>query len=194
MADTTPSRERSYFEHPSILSFIAFDIASFVAFFGCFMIDRLYQPELFSQSAAMLDVNIGLANTLILLTSGWLVALAAGDARAGNFAQATNRLVLATIIGASFAVLKVFEYGIKIGQGLTAYTNDFFNYYYVLTGIHLFHLLIGLVLLWIVIQKTKRQTSSDPEYMNWLNSTAVYWHMVDLLWIFLFPMLYLQGV
>lgn len=179
---------------PSILSLIAFDVASFIALFGFFMFDRSRQPLSFAQSAGLLDVRLGALNTLILITSGWLVASAVEAARHVDLKRTSTRLIAATLVGSGFAIVKIIEYGAKLKAGITPYTNDFFAYYYMLTGIHLFHFAIGIFLLLLIIRKTKKRMAVTPDYMNWLRSCAVYWHMVDLLWIFLFPMLYLQGV
>ena len=84
---------------PGILTFIAADIANFILFFGYFMVERLHQPAVFARSAAMLDVRLGLLNTVILITSGWLVALAVEAARAGDLAKTRARLLLAGFHG-----------------------------------------------------------------------------------------------
>lgn len=179
---------------PSILWFIFADTANFVLFFTVFMVERFTQSELFVRSAAMLDVRLGLLNTVILITSGWLVALAVASARIGNMAKVRLQLILAIGIGACFGVVKVFEYSAKISAGITLQTNLFFTYYYSLTGLHLLHLFIGLILLIIVLIKARTPTVADASFLGWITAAGLFWHMVDLLWVFLFAMFYLQGV
>lgn len=178
---------------PSILIFIAADTFSFLLFFAVFMSERFKQPALFARSAAMLDARLGLLNTLILISSGWLVALAVSAAHRGDLPRVRLRLKMALGVGLCFGIVKAIEYADKIGHGVTLLTNDFFAYYYILTGLHFLHFVIGIVLLAILIAKSDRP-APDAGYMTWLESGALYWHMVDLLWIFLFPMLYLQGL
>lgn len=178
---------------PGILTFIAADTANFVLFFGYFMVERLQQPALFARSAAQLDIRLGLLNTIILITSGWLVALAVEAARAGETARVRRLLTGAIGIGSCFALVKGWEYATKIAQGLTPQTDAFFTFYYVFTGVHLLHYVIGLALLIATVVRA-RAPRPDPGFLGWIESCALFWHMVDLLWVFLFAMLYLQGV
>jgi nitric oxide reductase NorE protein len=177
---------------PGILTFIAADTANFVLFFAYFMVERLKQPALFSRSAGMLDTRLGLLNTAVLITSGWLVALAVEAARAGNIMKVRQRLLSAIGVGLCFAVVKTVEYADKFSHGITPQTNDFFTFYYVFTGVHLLHYVIGIILLAVTVLKTSTGRM-DPALLSWIESSALFWHMVDLLWVFLFAMLYLQG-
>lgn len=174
---------------PGIIVFIAADIASFLLFFAVFMVDRMENVELFTRSTRMLDANLGLLNTLILITSGWLVALATNSARVGDPGKARRQLILAICVGLGFAIVKAVEYGAKIGNGILPSTNSFFTYYYVLTGLHFLHFIVGIALLITIAIKSRRPGCG---YMVWLESGGLYWHMVDILWVFLFPLLYLQ--
>ncbi|WP_068072322.1 cytochrome c oxidase subunit 3 [Novosphingobium lentum] len=177
---------------PSILLFIGADIASFILFFAVFMGERLAQPVQFARSAAQLDARLGLANTLILVSSGWLVARAVRAGTQGNRHGARRQLFAALLVGSGFAVIKLVEYTADFQRGLTLLTNDFFSFYFALTGVHLLHYAIGMVLLGYVARMAR--TSTDPEFETWLTGVGLYWHMVDLLWLFLFPMFYLQGL
>jgi len=174
---------------PGVAVFVIADIASFMLFFGAFMTDRLKAPELFRESAGKLDVHVGLFNTLILITSGWCVAQAEYRHRT-NAATSRRWIHAALCIGALFAILKVWEYHAKIMAGITPATDLFFTYYYVFTGIHLLHYVAGMTILALL---TLRRFSAHQNYGHWLRSGALYWHMVDLLWIFIFPLLYLQA-
>jgi len=147
---------------------------------------------LFDRSSATLDANLGLLNTLILVTSSWLVARALASARAGRRAELRRRLMAAMLVGSGFAVTKVLEYSGKISNGITLLTNDFFMFYFALTGIHFLHFIGGVaVLAWL--WWSAGDEAPDGPFLGWVESGGIYWHMVDLLWIILFPMLYLLG-
>ncbi|MGE0486450.1 MAG: cytochrome c oxidase subunit 3 [Gammaproteobacteria bacterium] len=177
---------------PSIWMFLAADSITFSIFFLVFMIERVKQPALFAASARSLDASTGLVNTMILITGSWLVALALDRSRQGDGA-ATRRLLLAAAgVSSGFAVVKGFEYAAKVGAGITPVTNDFYAFYYALTGFHLVHYLLGMAAL-VYLASTVRAQLGDPRYGVWLESGALFWHLVDLLWIFIFAMLYLLG-
>ncbi len=178
---------------PSIWAFIAADCASFGIFFAVFMVQRIDQPALFNQSARLLDVRLGLLNTMILITSSWLVALGAAAARRNDL-PAFRRLLFGAIgVAAWFAAVKFIEYGDKIRHDITPLTNDFFSYYFVLTGVHLLHYLVGMAVLIYLYRLAAGRRTVDRRYLNWIESGGIYWHMVDLLWVVLFPMFYLLG-
>lgn len=178
---------------PSIWTFIAFDCTSFGVFFCVFMSERRHAAALYDASAHLLDVRLGLANTLILITSSYLVALAAAAARRGDL-PATRRLLSGGIlVGAGFAVLKLAEYTAKIADGITPQTNAFFGYYFALTGLHFLHYAAGMVVLLVLLRRARRATAAHAGLQHSVLSGGIFWHMVDLLWVFLFPMLYLIG-
>lgn len=176
---------------PGIWTFIAADCAGFGIFFIVFMTERLKNPALFDRSARLLDLRFGLANTLILVTSSWLVALAITAADAGRVCKAKRLLAGGLAVGSGFAVLKVTEYAHKLAAGITPTTNDFFTFYFILTGVHFLHYLIGLIVLAAMIIALHRHGDATTGRIPWLEAGGIYWHMVDLLWLFLFPMLYL---
>lgn len=179
---------------PSIWALIAVDCLSFAIFFTVFMTERVKAPELFNQSARQLDVGIGLTNTLILITSSWLVALAVLAAQRGDLASVRRLLPAGMLVAAGFGGFKLFEYGSKIAHGITPLSSEFFGYYFALTGLHFLHYLIGMgVLIYMLIRTRKLTAGGDASYLNLMVSGGIFWHMVDLLWVFLFPMLYLLG-
>ena len=174
-----------------IWTFIALDCTSFGLFFLVFMAERLDQPALFNASARLLDFRLGLANTFILITSSWLVALANRAGRLGEVQTARRWLGGAVLVASGFAVIKGVEYTMHIRAGQTVGSDPFFTFYYALTGIHLLHYLVGMVVLGYLATSTgKGETQRD---LAWLDGGALYWHMVDLLWVYLFAMLYLVG-
>jgi len=158
--------------------------------FLLFMSERFKAVSLFEHSRQQLDPALGALNTLILVTSSWFVALAVHSARAGQREAVIRYLGAGMLVGTGFAVSKIFEYSHKISSGITLLTNDFFMFYFALTGLHFLHFLIGMVVLAICITKC-RNDPLDAKYLVWIESSGCYWHMVDLLWIVLFPMMYL---
>jgi nitric oxide reductase NorE protein len=178
---------------PTIWTFIAADCASFAMFFMVFMSERASQVALFDQSARTLDLWLGLANTIILISSSFVVALANESARAGDLRKMRRRLWAGTLIASLFGGVKTWEYVAKISHGITPLTNDFFTYYFILTGVHFFHYVIGMGVLIALSTAAGRRVEVDRKFNDLVQWGGLYWHMVDLLWVFLFSMLYLIG-
>ena len=170
--------------------FLTADVFSFALFFAVFMVARHDAIELFEASRQQLDLGIGLLNTVILLTSSWLMALAVLEARKGDRARLVRYLSFSLLVGSGFAISKAYEYSTKITSGITLSTNDFFMYYFAFTGIHFLHFLVGIGVLIICLVKA-RSGPLDGRYRVFIESAGCYWHMVDLLWIVLFSMIYL---
>jgi nitric oxide reductase NorE protein len=175
---------------PGVWIFILADCCAFALFFLIFTVGRMGDPALYEHSRQMLDANLGLLNTLILLTSSYFMVRAVEAARHGERSKVIRNLILAMGIGAGFAVTKVIEYSTKIHHGITMLTNEFFTYYFVFTGIHFLHFIIGIGVLAVCLAKS-RKDPLDARYVTWIEASGCYWHMVDMLWIVLFPMLYL---
>jgi nitric oxide reductase NorE protein len=171
--------------------FIAADMVMFGLLFISFVVDRSKQPALFEASRRLLDPSIGGLNTLILLTSSWCVALAVDAAKGGEPLRICRSLSFAIACGLAFGVSKAYEYTEKLRSGISMLSNPFFTYYYTLTGIHLLHLAAGFVVLAVMLGKAKRGAYKAANCVG-LETGASYWHMVDLLWIVLFPLLYLM--
>ncbi|MCW2563432.1 MAG: heme/copper-type cytochrome/quinol oxidase, subunit 3 [Mycobacterium sp.] len=170
--------------------FVMADMTVFALLFGSFMISRHQNPALFEASRHALNPNFGGVNTLILLTSSWFAALALDAVRKSRFVPAQRFIGGAFLCGVAFMVSKAIEYTDKLNAGISLLTNDFFMYYFTLIGIHLFHVLAGNVVL-AVLWFMARSRSFDSERPLVVECGAIYWHMVDLLWIILFPLLYL---
>ncbi len=174
--------------------FIIADMCAFAVFFALFAAGRIAQPELYEASRSQLDLGLGLANTLILLTSGAFMARAARQARTDDLAGARFSLMVTLAIGSLFGVSKVFEWSAKLSHGITLTTNEFFTYYFVFTGIHFLHFVIGIGVLAVLIARSKGGADKGIDragQLRWIEAGGAYWHMVDLLWIVLFAMLYL---
>ena len=171
--------------------FIIGNLFVFGLFFVVFMYDRSLDVPLYTQSQATLNQTYGAVNTFLMLSSSWLVVLAIQAAR-DNLAKVTSHLILlAGACGVAFVVVKSFEYSEKISAGYFITSNDFYMYYYMLTGIHLMHVVIGLAVL-TFLWHTARTDSLDENGIGTLESGASYWHLVDIVWIILFALLYLM--
>jgi nitric oxide reductase NorE protein len=145
---------------------------------------------LFAKGRETLNQPIGLLNTLILLTGGWLMTGVIESLRSGQTRTAAKRLLAVIGSGGAFLTLKVVEYAAKLehGQGLNA--DAFFTLYWLLTGFHFMHVAVAVVLLlfmWLGL-RAGRYTSKNHEDIK---SSGVFWHMCDLIWLLLYPLVYL---
>ncbi|HTZ18027.1 MAG TPA: cytochrome c oxidase subunit 3 family protein [Dissulfurispiraceae bacterium] len=172
-------------------------------FGGMFLLYSVYRSRYsaeFHASAMEENIILGSTNTVILLTSSFFIALSIAAIKAGRRRLSTG-LQLATIIcGITFLVIKYFEWAAKIvkgiypdssvllgmGQGETL----FFGLYYVMTGIHGIHVLIGVIIISIMLSLTQRGIINRENFVK-LENTGLYWHFVDIVWIYLFPLFYL---
>ncbi|MBV8861350.1 MAG: cytochrome c oxidase subunit 3 family protein [Mycobacterium sp.] len=165
------------------------DLIIFGAYFIMFMIFRAMKPAEFLASQQHLSINIGALNTLVLLASSWFIARSVQAARAGDHAQALRLTCLGGLCGVAFIAIKAYEWSSKIAQGYTISSNSFFMYYYMLTGVHVFHVALGLLILGITARELINPRRRRPAMVE---SGATYWHMVDLLWIVIFALLYVM--
>ena len=170
--------------------FIFGDMTVFAMLFGVYLYYRAADVAEFNRSQLLLNQTFGVVNTLVLLTSSLLVVTALRAIRGGALPLARWLLYGAMACGVAFIANKAIEYGQKISMDIVPATNDFFMYFYVMTGLHLLHVVIGLALLWFMVTLTRRQVRGDRE-LRYLEGAACFWHMVDLLWIVIFPLLYL---
>ncbi|MGN7780416.1 cytochrome c oxidase subunit 3 [Mycolicibacterium sp. 22603] len=170
--------------------FIFGDMTVFAMLFGVYLYYRAADVAEFNRSQLLLNQTFGVVNTLVLLTSSLLVVTALRAIRGGALPLARWLLYGAMACGVAFIANKAIEYGQKISMDIVPATNDFFMYFYVMTGLHLLHVVIGLALLWFMVTLTRRQVRGERE-LRYLEGAACFWHMVDLLWIVIFPLLYL---
>jgi nitric oxide reductase NorE protein len=161
----------------------------FALFFGVFMHYRDHSPAVFQHSQTTLNRGFGAINTLLLLTSSLFVVLGVTAVRRRMRAVAPKLFLLALLCGFGFSVIKILEYSAKARHGIGPNTNDFYMYYFILTGIHWFHLLIGMGVLTFLWRLSRKPV--DDKRVGYIEAGASYWHMVDLLWIVLFPLIYL---
>lgn len=170
--------------------FLLGDMLVFGAFFAAFLVERAKAPKVFDVARTTLHLGAGLANTLVLLTSSLFVVAALGALRSGAGYIARVAVVAAMVCGGVFIALKSFEYHslVTAGHGLGA--NHFYLYYFILTGVHLLHVCVGMGVLAFLLSQTRRREFSAAR-MAVIEGGTCFWHLVDLLWIVLFPLLYL---
>jgi nitric oxide reductase NorE protein len=169
--------------------FIFGDLLVFGTFFITYAVSRAQDLGLFHRSQMLLDRRLGLLNTLLLLTSSWCVAQGVAAVRRGD-PRARLLLGAGMACGIGFAIVKAFEYHAKISAGITLNTNEFFIFYYMLTAIHLIHVVIGLGVLGFTFSRFDRQ-GRFPGPFALIEGAGAFWHLVDLLWVVLFALLYL---
>jgi nitric oxide reductase NorE protein len=170
---------------------IGLDAVVFLLLFASFQNERRAAPALFEVSRRTLNKDLGGADTLILLTSSWLVALAIQAVRRDRTDRLRQLLFAAACTGTLFVASKTVEYIEKLASGTTPATNAFYSWYFLLTGVHLVHVLAGICALGYVWKRARIGSYTSERYLV-LECVALFWHLVDLLWIVLFPLLYLQ--
>ncbi len=187
--------------------FLITEILLFSGMFVAYTVYRVWHPEVFVQSAELLDWRMGGLNTLVLLASSLTVALSIHCIQKGNQKGLFWNLILTLIFATVFMIVKYFEYTAKFDHGIfpganfdphgapyeaynIPYAPQFFSIYFIMTGIHGFHVLVGMGLMtWLAIRAKLGHFSS--EWYTPVELTGLYWHIVDIIWIFLFPLMYL---
>ena len=174
---------------PGIWAFVTGDLLVFSLFFILIAIGNQEQTEVFSSARSTLDLRFGLANTLLLLTGSFFAAIGVERYRLNDGRDNRVWFRLAILSGVIFLINKLFEWNAKVSDGLTPMTNDFFMFFFVFTAIHAIHVFVGVVILSILHKKS--QAPFTLETQRELESGAIFWHLVDLLWIMLFALFYL---
>jgi nitric oxide reductase NorE protein len=172
---------------PDMWAFVLFETLVFTGYFGFYLFSRGRNAELFVHSQAHLDLRIGVFNTLVLLLSSWSVARCVQSSRAGEYRAALRDVFITAAFAAVFLFFKVVEWVRLVGSGNGLGSNDFFTYYFFLTGIHFVHLLIGFVVLGVVVYRLWSPARRSQEIVE---TCATYWHTVDFLWVLIFALLY----
>ncbi|HMV55097.1 MAG TPA: cytochrome c oxidase subunit 3 family protein [Rhodocyclaceae bacterium] len=171
--------------------FIFAELLAFGVFFAAYAFTRMRHVELFDTMQLTLDRHAGALNTFLLITSSWCVARAVHAVEHTRNGAATRWLAGALACGGGFLIVKGIEYADKFGAGISLSTNTFYMFYLSLTFFHFMHVILGMVVLAILAVQTRRG-DYRPGHMNGLESGAAYWHMVDLVWIVLFPLVYVM--
>jgi nitric oxide reductase NorE protein len=147
------------------------------------------EPQIFSESRSHLNVIFGAINTILLLTSGFFMAKSVEKFKLGAIEKTSFYLKLTMLGGLLFLALKSIEYIDKIEAGLTIGYNTFFTFYWMLTLFHVIHILVGLIILGTVFIGIRKRNCTIT--INDFEASAAFWHMCDLIWLLLFPIIYL---
>jgi len=182
--------------------FLITEILLFSGMFVAYAVYRIWYPETYAEAATELNPWLGGLNTLVLLTSSLTVALSINCAMRDDRSGIVRNLILTVALAGVFMVVKYFEYSHKFHLGIfpggnytfegleAAHVPIFFSIYFVMTGIHGVHVLVGMGLLsWLAVRAHRGDFNS--EYYTPVELSGLYWHLVDIIWIFLFPLLYL---
>jgi nitric oxide reductase NorE protein len=161
--------------------------------FGMAIVSFVYfgkqNPELYHQSRLQLNSTYGAINTVFLLTSGFFMANAVHQFKENNIQKSSFYFKLTMLGGLFFIILKSIEYYHKMDAGISIDTNVFFSFYWMLTGFHVIHVIMGLVILsWTNYGMKKKNSDTTIEDVE---ACGAFWHMCDLIWLLLFPVLYL---
>ncbi len=174
-------------------------------FVGYFLFHNAY-PEMFREGSKQLSWVMGSINTCVLLFSSWTMALGVMYTQKGERDKAFKVLMLTILCGCAFMVIKYFEYSAKFHHGFLpghfldlAQVNPehqnlgmYFGFYFAMTGLHGIHVLCGMILIAWVARRVKKG-ELGAHYSTPVEGVGIFWHIVDLIWIFLFPLLYLVG-
>jgi len=184
--------------------FLLTEILLFGGLFVAYAVFRAWHPEMFVNAHKQLDILMGTINTVVLITSSLTVALAIRSIQMGNKKRTIQLLFVTILLASVFLIIKYFEYSHKIHLGQLPgkyYTFEglegtnphvFFSIYFMMTGLHGIHVLIGIIAItWVMIRTSKNHFSA--EYYTPIEMVGLYWHLVDLIWIYLFPLFYLIG-
>jgi cytochrome c oxidase subunit 3 len=175
-----------------IWAFLATELLLFGGLFTAYLVFRLEYPELFHREHLRLSRVLGTLNTVLLLTSSLTMATGIAAIRHGRQRTLKIALVLTLALAAGFLGIKYLEWSEDFSHGLFPSSNLFFGLYFVMTGLHGLHVILGMaVMVWLLWRA--RRGDFSAEYNTPVEVTGLYWHFVDLVWIYLFPLLYLIG-
>jgi cytochrome c oxidase subunit III len=184
--------------------FLVTELMFFGGLFAAYVIYRASFPQAFAAASRHLDVRLGTTNTAVLIASSLTMALAVRAAQMGRRGRVVLFLILTMVLGSVFLGIKLHEYHEKFvehfvpgaqfafGGPEAGHSEMFFCLYFAMTGLHALHMVIGLGVLAVMLVMGARGRFG-PEYHNPIECAGLYWHFVDIIWIFLFPLLYLVG-
>ncbi len=179
--------------HPAEIGvwlFVFADMCIFAMYFGVFVWEKKLYPAMFEEGQETLSTEFGGLNTVVLLISSFFAAKAVHSARMLNIDAYRRFIKLTMLSGLAFLCVKFLEYSDKFSAGFDIATNEFYRNYFAFTGFHLLHVILGLSFLgWLLISvKTTEQLKGNVKASE---GVGLYWHMVDLLWVVLFSLIYL---
>lgn len=199
-----PDTMRAHQSRLGMWIFLATELMFFGPVFLAYAVGRLHMPEAFTAASHHTDVALGTINTVVLLSSSAAVALAVECQRGGALRLARRLMWLTVVLGLCFLAIKGYEYAKDVREGLwpdaafqaggvqdAAGGRLFFFLYFFATGLHALHLIIGIGLVLAVSRQAAR--AAAVPVLRRLEATGLYWHFVDVVWVFLFPLLYLAG-
>lgn len=170
--------------------FIASEIMFFSGFIGAFIVLRNLHLEMFAESAHELNKVLGTINTAVLISSSLTMALSHVAIEQGNQQKFRLYLSLTFLCGIGFLIIKTIEYSAKFSHGIFPETNVFYASYYIMTGFHAAHVIGGMIpMAWFLFRSMGKGFPQNEHHK--IETLGLYWHFVDLVWIFLFPTLYL---
>src|SRR5688572_28575130 len=182
--------------------FLVTEVMFFGGLFAAYMIYRVWYPEAWAEGSLELDIVLGGINTAVLIASSLTMALAVRAAQIGLKRATVSWLIATMVLGLTFLVIKFFEYEHKFELNHVPGPNFFFegphaqqvqiflSLYFAMTGLHALHMVIGFGLLSVIAWMAYKRRFS-PEWYTPVEMSGLYWHFVDIVWIFLFPLLYL---
>jgi nitric oxide reductase NorE protein len=173
----------------AIWFFIFAELLAFGVFFVSYAFARAKNVALFNASQLTLNRESGLVNTLVLVTSSYFVVRAVAAIRDGQPVACARWLIGAIGLGGVFVVVKLAEFHAKFAAGITLSSNTFYMFYLSLTLFHFMHVLMGMIILAFVAAKARRGGYCAANHTG-VETGASYWHMVDLVWLILFPLVY----
>ncbi len=168
---------------------VTLELLTFGIVFVLLGLFRHTEAAVFAAGQQLLNPHVGLLMTIMLLTSGWLVAEAVHAVRSDKIARARGFYAGGILVGVGFVGIKLYDFSSKIGAGL-GLGDDFGAAYFLASGFHLLHVVIGLVMLLFVATRVGRKPFEDEETA--IAGTALFWHMCDIAWLFLFPIFYVR--
>ena len=171
--------------------FLASEVMLFGSLFSGYILLRVGAFS-WPHGSDLLNVPLGTLNTIILISSSVTMVLAWAALKEKNFAKHKVMLSLTILLALAFMVVKTFEYGAKFSHHIFPKTSTYFAVYFTLTGLHALHILGGVVVLTYFLFPGAKMWQKEPDrFANRMEVVGLYWHFVDLVWIFLFPVLYL---
>jgi len=169
--------------------FILAEVTVFAIFFFSYSSMYFLKTDLFVEGQQALHPAAGLINTVALISSSYFVAIAVIFVKQKQNKRARLAILVALLLSMIYVITKLWEYDILLSEGYRLSTNTFFMFYFFITGFHFMHVLLGMFILLLVYRNL-----AHPEFLenslNTVESAASYWHMVDLVWVILFPLLY----
>jgi cytochrome c oxidase subunit 3 len=169
--------------------FLASEVMLFGALFSTYILLRVGATE---WPHGELSIKLGAINTVILICSSVTMVMAWASLKLNNFAKGRLYLLITILLAAVFLVNKYFEYAEHLGRGEGPWHSTFLAIYFTLTGLHGLHIIGGIVvMLYLLVPGAGMWKTHQEQYVNRIEYTGLYWHFVDLVWIFLFPVLYL---